>query len=725
MPRDAKYDVLFEPVTIGPRTLKNRFYQTAHSNMAGTDHPGFQAHYRAMRAEGGWAAVSTEATSIGPESDTHLDGRLWDDGDVRNLSLMCDMVHEHGALAAVELWHSGHNAFGKAPRTVARGVSQLAMFPLAGADFGRSCKEMTKQDIREVQELYAQAAKRGVAAGFDIITIFMTHGDGLPLHFLLPHFNRRSDEYGGTFVNRARFPREVIERVREAVDGKCALSVRFSPDTLDPPHGLGDRGIRLHGDGGHFMQICDHLVDMWDINVSGLEWGEDIASSRTHKENHEAPYLDGIRAYTTKPIMNVGRFTNPNTMVEVINSGQADIIGAARPAISDPFLPRKIEEGRFDDIRECIGCNMCISRWASSSPIVCTQNATAAEEYRRRWHPEIFTTASNAENDVLIVGAGPAGMECARVLGERGFRRVHLVDSTSEMGGSVRWISQLPGLGEWARISNYRKVQIDKLANIEFVPNTSLTATDVLEYGAEIVIIATGASWATDGMNGITRDVIPGATRHPEVCLSPEQIMVEGRNIPGSRVMVYDCDGQFVGVGLAERLATEGHDVLFVTPFDAVAPSTYLTGEAPRINRMLRGLGVEIVTSHCLAEIQPTTVSIRDRWSTNVSREEQVNGVVLVTERRSSNLFSEIVSESDRLANEGITAVYEIGDCVAPQTLADAIFSGHRLAREIDSASPRMPLPFIRERRLWGQHSNTDFDTQLTAPMVSPLGPTH
>ena len=168
-------------------------------------------------------------------------------------------------------------------------------------------------------------------------------------------------------------------------------------------------------------------------------------------------------------------------MVEVIESGLYDVIGAARPSIADPFLPKKIEEGRLDEIRECIGCNECISRWQVGAPIVCTQNATAGEEYRRGWHPERFTPAANRDKSVLVVGAGPAGLECAVVLGKRGMSAVHLVDSSKEIGGCLNWITKLGhsdgepnlrlgparGLGEWRRVANYRQIQLSKLRNVE------------------------------------------------------------------------------------------------------------------------------------------------------------------------------------------------------------------------------------------------------------------
>ena len=159
-------------------------------------------------------------------------------------------------------------------------------------------------------------------------------------------------------------------------------------------------------------------------------------------------------------------------MAEVVRSGAADLIGAARPSISDPFLPSKIEEGRYDEIRECIGCNACYSRSIWGRHLGCTQNATAGEEHRRGWHPERFDRARNADRSALVIGAGPAGMECAIVLAKRGLELVHLVDAGDDLGGCMRWVTRLPGLGEWGRVIDYRRVQIERLPNLEFVPGT-------------------------------------------------------------------------------------------------------------------------------------------------------------------------------------------------------------------------------------------------------------
>jgi len=692
--------------------MRNRFWQVPHCNGAGSDRPGTQAEFRGMKAEGGWAAVFTEACSIAPDADISpwVISKLWDDGDVRNLAEMCDRVHNHGSLAGVELFHSGSLAGNADTRTAGRAVSQIPypsiVNPMA------SGRDLSRQEIRDLRREHVDGFKRARAAGFDLLTFYASIAC-FPVYFLYPFFNKRTDEYGGSFENRIRFTREVLEEVRSEIDD-CAIGMRFAIDTLDEGEhgGYGDQGVRASGEGKDFIAALDHLVDYWDINLAAMNWAEDAGSSRYFETNHQAEYSKWAKTVSSKPVVNVGRFTDPDVMAQVIRSGQCDIIGAARPSIADPFLPTKISEGRYDDVRECIGCNVCVSRWEGAiGSIWCTQNATSGEEYRRGWHPERFTRAANADNDVLVVGAGPAGMECARVLGERGMRRVHLVDEATELGGHLKWVTTLPGFGKWDRVTNYRKIQLDKLRNVEYIPGTRLGATDTRTYGAEYIVIATGSHWNEKGVNAATHAPVEGADSSAAHIVTPEQLVVENKPT-GDRVVVFDTDGYYMGSALAELLARQGKHVTYVCDADSFAPYLRFTLEEERQYKVLVGLGVEVVAQTLVLGVTPDSARLFHVWSDR-EREIGCDSLVVVTQRNSDcQIYDELSDDPEALERSGVKGLYLIGDAHTPGMIAQSIFAGHRLAREIDSADPSVPLPFIRERRLY---DSTEKDFTLGA----------
>ena len=692
MARDPRHDILFEPVPIGPKTLRNRFYQSPHCTSFGAEVPGAQAHIRGMKAEGGWAAVNTEFCSVHPSSDARpvISARLWDDEDAHNLKAMVDIAHEHDALAGVELWHGGYTSGNQESRLPAPSPSQVSDEALYSA----ACFELDKQGIREIQGYYVAAAKRARDVGFDIVNVHGSEGGAITGHFLMAKLNKRTDEYGGPLENRARFWLETIEQVREAVGEDCAITARLCIDTLnDSP-----LGIRAGEEAFQFIQLADHLVDFWDLQVGGwssMDWPEkNVVASRVGGEFNYRSYYEAVRAATQKPIAAVGRFTNPDTMAEAVRSGTIDIVGAARPSIADPFIPKKLEEGRYEDIRECIGCNVCASRFWRALPIVCTQNATLGEEFRRGWHPERFSKAENAEKTVLVLGAGPAGMECAMVLGKRGMSAVHLVDEQDAIGGSMREISSYPNLGEWARLISYRQIQLNKLNNVELILETRLDAEAIFEYGAEIVVVATGARWRSDGLNGVTQQTIPGAEL--DFVYTPEQVSAVKGSIDGERVLVYDADGYYTAIGVVEQLLDAGKRVTLVTPLANLAPFMAFTGEFGPVNLSLRERGAEIVLQHQLTQIAPGAIRGASVWGGETTWD--ADAAVLVTQRESlDGVYRQLVADPARLEREGIEAVYRIGDCVAPRLPADSIFEGHRLAREIDSANPAIALPFLRE----------------------------
>jgi dimethylamine/trimethylamine dehydrogenase len=690
MAPNDRYAILFEPVQVGPKTMRNRFYKVPHCTGFGAERPGSQAALRSIAAEGGWAVVNTESCSIHPSTDEFplTSGRLWDDEDAANYGLMVEAAHQHGALVGIELDHGGGHMTNYESRQRVGSVSAIN----SDFNFFIGCYELSIPEIHQVQQYYVDAAIRAADVGFDLINVYGGHAHALPQQFLDPYYNKRTDRYGGSLVNRARFWLETIEKVRAAVGARCAVVARAGIETFRP----GGLGIE---EALQFIRWADPMIDLWDIQVGGIF--EDLLTSRFAASSFQTPWLSRVREHTVKPIVGVGRFTDPDMMVSLVKSRVVDCIGAARPSIADPFIPNKIREGRPEDIRECIGCNMCIGRFEAHSLIICTQNPTIGEEYRRGWHPEQYTRATNADTDVLVIGAGPAGLECAHVLAKRGMRRVYLADANRSLGGSLLGICALPGQGEWRRVAAYREQQLKKMPNVEFLLGQELSASEVLEAGMELVVVATGSHWAADGLNHVTHDAIPGASASLAHIFTPDQIMAGQKAVPAGTVVIYDTDGYYMAASLAEKFVNEGRAVTIVTPHPDAAHFMKFTTELLKMNKRLRELGIRIKLNTVLQEVASQHLTLRDIWGTGPEETMGYDALVLVTQRNSNNrLYRELLERQDSWGTQGVRRVFRIGDCVAPGLVADAVFDGHRLAREIDSPDPEVPLPFIRERRV-------------------------
>ena len=715
MARDAKYDILFEPIRLGPKTAKNRFWQTPHCAGPGSERPGTQAAFRGMKAEGGWGTVFTEYCSVHPESDEfpYVSARLWDDGDIINLGHMCDTLHSYGALAGVQLWYGGIQSPCLESRQVPRSSGDMPSNGYRSRTiYGREADE---GDIKALINLYVEAAKRGQQAGFDILEVICSDS-GLPMQFFERRYNQRTDKYGGSLENRARFAIELLSALKAACGGDSAIGCRFNLDTT-----RGASGIQHFDEGIGFVEILarEGVVDVLSTKIGDLEeWaGEDAGGSRFRKSDWTRPFVDGVKSVMGDiPVVNNGRFTSPDDMIGVINDGQCDIIGAARPSIADPFLPKKVEEGRPEDIRECIGCNMCASKFNQNSLIYCTQNATTMEEYRRGWHPEKFEQAKDPCS-VLVVGGGPAGMECARVLGMRGYD-VHLREADSELGGLWKDVARYPRCSEWGRIITYRQAQLDKPKNVEtHLGVGKMTADDVLNYGADKVVIATGSRWSEDGMGADSHAAIPGADASLAHCLTPEQVMA-GKPV-GERVVVIDGDSHFTGLAMAELLADQGKQVTVVTDAGYVAEYGAYTMELGNNKRMMYEKKIAEFTNHWAERVEPGKLTLFYLYRDSADFYDLGNGrfgrregtetfdvacdsLVLVSARvPNSGLYKELKARASEWPENDIQAIYRVGDCVAPQQLNNVMFGAHRLAREFDSPHPETPLPWVRERQIW------------------------
>lgn len=669
MPRDPRFDALFEPIRIGPVVAPNRFYQVPHCTGMGYRRPQSVASLREVKAEGGWGTVCTEYASIHPSSDDepYPSHSLWDDSDIEWHSLMVDKVHAHGALAGAELWHGGAASANHYSRETPLGPLSMP----AGVDDPVQTMAMDKTDIREFKHWHVEAARRAQRAGFDIVYVYAAHWY-LIRQFLMPS-NQRGDEYGGSLENRARLLKELIIETKEAIGDTCAVAVRFSASDGGPDDDQETAEPRA------MLELLSDLPDLWDITVHDYSW--EMGTSRFVPEAGLEATMSWVKSITDKPVVSVGRFTSPETMLRLVRQGTVDLIGAARPSIADPFLPNKIAEGRDDEIRECIGCNICYTGDQTGTPIRCTQNPTMGEEWRKGWHPE-YIPPKGSDARILIVGGGPAGLEAATSLGKRGYE-VTLTEATRQLGGRVTLESALPGLAAWARVRDWRLNQIDKLSNVEYYLESLVDAEQVLEFGPDKVLVATGAKWRRDGVGRWHETPIPGWDS--DSVITPDDVM--GGLVPSGPVVVYDDEHYYIGGVVAEALRRLDLEVTLVTPANEVSTWTRHTEEQHRIQARILNLGIALQTGTSVVAVDDGAATLESIYTGDQQRVE-AGSVVMVTSR----------SPVDDLyhALAGRFEVQRIGDCLAPGTIATAVYSGHRAAREMDEEQPAT-VSFRRE----------------------------
>ena len=660
----SRYGILFEPVKIGPVVAPNRFYAAPHATGHGWLQPNGAIALRAMKAEGGWGTVTVQMTEIGPDSDmaNHPMERIWDEGDIPRHRAQVEAIKQHGSLAAIELAHGGMRA-----RNLTTGHSVIgpSALPVLRPEVPIQTKAMSIDDIQQFRVAHRNAAQRAKRAGYDILYVYAAHDLSILSHFLSVRTNQRTDAYGGSFANRLRLLREVLEDTLEVAAGEQAVALRFSvaaPGT--------NQGISHDGEGRDVVEALANLPDLWDVNLSG--WPNDSQTARFSEEGYQLPYTDFVKSLTTKPVVGVGRFTSPDMMVSMVKKGRLDLIGAARPSIADPFLPNKIRDERVEDIRECIGCNICISMDSYGLPVRCTQNPTVSEEWRSGWHPEAPAIATNKRSH-LIVGAGPAGLECAVTLLRAG-HKVTVAEARSEAGGRVTREARLPGLASWTRVRDYRLNQLMQSANAQVYLSSPLSADDIAEFGADTVTLATGAAWRNDGVGSSNFEPINWGNGD---VLTPDDIMDElekGHEQTEHReYLVYDDDHFYMASVVAEVLAKKGHSVTYATPLPTIATWTEHTLDQPRIIERLNELNVSLWPNTQLCSEN----GLRNNLTGETHPFDAQNLVFVGARRAHNELLGELEARSD------IGALYCAGDCVTPGIIQAAVLSGHETARRI------------------------------------------
>jgi dimethylamine/trimethylamine dehydrogenase len=679
MARNPRFDVLFEPVRIGPVTAPNRFYQVPHASGMTNALPQVRAAFRGVKAEGGWGVVCTGAVSIHPSSDDSPlpFASLWDDKDIRSHALMTDAVHEHGALAGIELWHGGACTLNRTSRLAPLSPSGMPWLSTHLGFMGNlRPRTMDTGDIRDLLRWQAAGARRAMRAGFDIVYVYAGMGY-LPYEFLLPEYNHRTDGYGGSIGNRVRLVRELLEVTRDAVGDRCGVALRISLEEL-----RGKPGVDAPSEAHEVVQLLGEIPDLWDVKMDSSP--TDCAPSRFAGEGSHEPIVNFVKQLTKKPVVGVGRFTSPDVMVSQVRRGILDLIGGARPSIADPFLPRKIDEGREHEIRECIGCNICISSWHDGVPVRCTQNPTAGEEWRRGWHPERFARPKSSSS-VLIVGGGPAGLECAVTLARRGYQ-VTLADSAKEFGGRMRFETRLPGLATWGRVVDWRLGQLRERPNVNLYPGSELSTDDILALEHGHVVVATGARWTKMLFSTLE---FPVGDLVAQGVYTPDDLAAG--IVPPGPVVVFDFDNYYLAGAIAEQLAIEVGEVSYVTTAGNASAWTFMTNELPLVHRALGNAGVPIHTLHRVTAFDGTAVTLADVYSGKEKNLACRSLIIVGMRKPRDELYHALLARESELKDAGIASVARIGDSLAPGAIVHAVHGGHRYAREFDSENAEPP----------------------------------
>jgi len=669
---NERYKILFESVEIGPKVAKNRFYQVPHAMGSGNDMPNTRAAQRGIKAEGGWGVVNTGYCSIHPSSDDRPlpFARLWSEEDIASHVPMIEAVHEHDALAGIEFFHGGAYTANRhtrmppiSPSGIQQKVSELMDMHLTAP------KVMDKKDIKDLIQWHVIATERAIQAGFDIIYCYAGMGF-LPYHFLHPTFNNRNDEYGGSLENRSRLMRELISEMKEVAGDRAAIAVRMSTDEL-----LTFKSESSESEAHEFFEINGEFPDLWDIKMSS--WFKECPSGRFAESGHMEPYNSFVKKLTSKPVVGVGWFTSPDIMAKQINDGILDFVGAARASIADPFLPNKLKEGREDDIRECIGCNICASCYNQGIPVRCTQNPSMGEEWRRGWHPEKIKPKSS-DNSVLVIGGGPAGLEATLSLARRGYS-VAIADSNKELGGRINMESKLPGMTSYKRVVDYRVNQINQLSNVDVFLDNTLSPDDVLELGFDHVVTATGSAWQPSIMDEKSAPVLIDKT---DTIFTPENVL-NGCELK-SPVIIFDFDYYYMGGLMAEYIKDLGHEVTIITPFDKVSPWSFNSNEIDEIQLRLQEKDIRVITQCRIKKVKDSSVKLIHKVSHEETDIDRGSLVLVGYRKQNDSLFSDLNSREEDLKTSGIKSLQNIGDSNAPGAVVHAVFAGHLYANTFD-----------------------------------------
>ncbi len=642
---------LFSPISVGGLEIKNRILSTGHDTSLPTDGMVNDAlvAYHEARARGGAGLIVSQVVGV-HETARYTSHILMGVSDecISGLAELADAVHVHGCRLFVQLFHPGREIMESQD-----GTTPVAYAPseTPSERFHVIPRAMSRAMIAEVVDGYGQTARRVREAGADGVEIVASHGY-LPAQFLNAQINRREDEFGGSFDNRLRFIREVCAAVRNQTGPGFVVGMRISGDEKDP-EGLTE-ATSLEA-----IVALEPEIDYVNViagTSASLGGATHIVPPMLIENSYVAPFAAAVKANVSIPVFVAGRINQPQDAERVIAAGSADMCGMTRAMICDPQMANKAREGRFDDIRACIGCNQaCIGHFHKGYPISCIQHPETGRE-RAYGAPE----PAKHPRKVMVVGGGPGGMKAAAVAAGRG-HEVTLFEAGPRLGGQALLAQLLPGRSEFGGIVTNLSREVE-LSGAQVVTGTSVDRAFIEKEAPDAVIVATGGKprWPHNAELGEEVHVVDAW-----------QVLKEQVNV-GASVVIADWRCDWVGVGLAEMLAESGcHVRLAVNGLHAgeLLPFYVRDMAAARLHR----LGVETITYARLYGADADTVYLQHTASGEPVVIDNVDTLVLAQGHSPENALL------DALEDLG-TEVIAIGDCVSARTAEEAVFEGLKAA---------------------------------------------
>ena len=674
-------DPLLTPFTIKNLTLRNRIVSTSHEPSYGEDglpKDRYRA-YHVAKAKGGVGLTMIGGSSIVSRESAPAFGnlQLWKDETEHWLRLLTDEVHDHGAAVMIQLTHLGHRSSSYSGDWLPT-ISVSAVRERAHRSF---TKEAEDWDLDRIKGDYVLAAQRCVAAGMDGIDL-MIHGHYLD-SFMTPFWNHRTDEYGGSHENRMRYPLEVIKAIRAAVPNDFVISARMSFDELR------ENGLST----GELLTVAQDIIDGGVDLISALGGSIDSDSRLTRMipimGMASAPHLELIGEIKQKlnvPVMHAGKIADVPTARYAIEAGLLDLVGMTRALIADPYLPTKIANKTEDQIRPCVGASMCIDGIYTAGAAFCIHNPSTGRELEL---PQDIELAIKSKN-VAVIGGGPAGLEAARTLAEKG-HTVTLYEANDSLGGQVNLAIRSPRRRDLQGIIDWRTQELKRLG-VTVNLNSYVDSSDLAKSEFDVIIVATG------GMPKALE--IPGN----EHVIESWDVLSGAKRISGE-VLIYDDHGGNQALDLAENLANSGAKVEFVTPERTMATdvggmvaSAYFKSlsalgvrftvlrELNRIEKNSDGtfmayLGMEDETWE---ERRVVTAVVAETGTTAIS--DVYDELVLLSSNGGEVLIEAMINGKPQTSvrnPDGKFQLFRIGDAISSRGIHSAILDAARISRGI------------------------------------------